>query len=128
MSSDDVITRQIIGAAYTVHKTLGSGFLERVYEDAMGIELTRSGLQFEQQAPITVHYHGHVVGEYYADLLIEGRILCELKAVDAITSRHEVQLVHYLAATGIETGLLLNFGQRVEIRRKFRDYKTSCSS
>lgn len=128
MSTDDTITQKIIGAAYSVHKALGPGFLERVYENAMAIELTLAGLQFEQQAPISVRYRGHVVGEYYADLLVEGRILCELEASEAINSRHEVQLVHYLTATNIETGLLLNSGQRVEIRRKFRDYNPSCTS
>ena len=126
------LTEKIIGCAYSVHNTLGAGFLERVYENALAIELTEQGLQFKQQARLGVRYRGREIGEYFADLLIERRVICELKAVDALTRQHEVQLVNYLTATGIDTGLLINFGNRVTVRRKFRHYKhpvhpeTSC--
>ena len=97
--------------------------LEQVYENALRIELVKQGLQVKQQAPIEVWYDGQVVGSYYADLLVENRVIVELKAVRSLTKAHEVQLVNYLTATGIDTGLLLNFGPSVEIRRKFREYK-----
>ena len=86
-------------------------------------ELKEQGLQGLQQARLNVCYRDLVVGEYYADLLVEDQIICELKAVDSITRQHEVQLVNYLAATGIDTGLLINFGKSVSIRRKFRNYQ-----
>ncbi len=117
------LTEKIIGCAYSVHNTLGAGFLERVYENALAIELTEQGLQFKQQARLGVRYRGREIGEYFADLLIERRVICELKAVDALTRQHEVQLVNYLTATGIDTGLLINFGNRVTVRRKFRHYQ-----
>ncbi len=123
MVLDDGITEKIIGCAYAVHNVLGAGFLEKVYENAMVIELKEQGLQGLQQARLNVCYRDLVVGEYYADLLVEDQIICELKAVDSITRQHEVQLVNYLAATGIDTGLLINFGKSVSIRRKFRNYQ-----
>ena len=129
---DRDLTEKIIGCAYSVHNVLGAGFLEKVYENALALELTEQGLQFKQQARLGVHYRGREVGEYFADLLIERRLICELKAVEVLTRQHEVQLVNYLAATGIDTGLLINFGTKVTVRRKFRHYKypvhpeTSC--
>jgi len=120
---DRDLTEKIIGCAYSVHNALGAGFLEKVYENALAIELTEQGLQFKQQARLGVRYRGREVGEYFADLLIENRLICELKAVDALTRQHEVQLVNYLAATGMDTGLLINFGNRVTVRRKFRNYQ-----
>ena len=129
---DRDLTEKVIGCAYSVHNVLGAGFLEKVYENALALELTEQGLQFKQQARLGVHYRGREVGEYFADLLIERRLICELKAVEVLTRQHEVQLVNYLAATGIDTGLLINFGTKVTVRRKFRHYKypvhpeTSC--
>lgn len=122
---DDELTEAIIGAAYAVHKKLGNGFLERVYENALTVELKRRGFRVRQQAPITVYYEGEVVGEFFADLLVENRVIVELKAVYSILKEHEVQLINYLNATGIETGLLLNFSSSVQVRRKSRDYKPS---
>ncbi len=120
---DDDLTHKIIGCAYKVHNALGPGFLEKVYENSLRIELQRLGLKIKQQEPINVTYDGHVVGEYFADLWVNERVLIELKAVQMLVKRHEVQLVNCLAATGIDCGLLLNFGSSVEVKRKFREYK-----
>jgi GxxExxY protein len=120
---DDDLTQKIIGCAYKVHNALGPGFLEKVYENSLRIELERLGLEVKQQEPINVIYGGQVVGEYYADLWVDGRIVIELKAAQMLVKQHEVQLVNYLAATGIDSGLLLNFGPSVQVKRKFREYK-----
>jgi GxxExxY protein len=120
---DDNFTQKIIACAYKVHNALGSGFLEKVYENALRIELEKLGLNIKQQEPINVTYEGQVVGEYYADLWVDGRVVIELKAIQTLTQRHEVQLVNYLTATGIDSGLLLNFGPSVQVKRKFREYK-----
>jgi GxxExxY protein len=120
---DEDLTRTIIGCAYKVHNTLGPGFLEKVYENALRIELEKQGLEVKQQEPINVTYEGQVVGEYYADLWVDERVVIELKAAHSLVKEHEVQLVNYLSATGIESGLLLNFGSSVEVKRKFREYK-----
>ena len=120
---DDALTQKIIGCAYKVHNTLGPGFLEKVYENALRIELEKLGLRVRQQEPLSVAYEGHVVGEYYADLWVDERVVIELKAAQTLVKQHEVQLVNYLAATGVESGLLLNIGPSVEVKRKFREYK-----
>lgn len=122
MTNDD-LTKMIIGCAYKVHNTLGSGFLEKVYENALRIELEKLGRRVKQQEPINVRYEGQVVGEYYADLWVDDSVVIELKAVQTLIKRHEVQLVNYLAATNIDNGLLLNFGSSVEVKRKFREYR-----
>jgi len=115
------LTEKIIQAAFTVHNTLGSGFLEKVYENALVIELGKAGLNVVQQAPIKVTYKESVVGEYFADLVVENKIILELKAVSHILPVHEVQLVNYLKATGLEIGLLINFADKqVEVRRKIQ--------
>ena len=120
MESDE-LTRQIIGCAYHVHNALGRGFVEAVYENSMVIELGKRGLKVEQQYPIKVHYDGYVVGKFEVDLFVAGAVIVELKAVSTVLQVHEVQLVNYLKATGIDVGLLLNFGdQKVEVRRKLR--------
>src|SRR5947207_9741128 len=106
---DDDLTQKIIGCAYKVHNALGPGFLEKVYENSLRIELEKLGLRVKQQEPINVTYEGHVVGEYYADLWVDERVVIELKAAQTLVKQHEVQLVNYLAATGIDCGLLLNF-------------------
>ncbi len=120
--ADKEITERIIGCAFAVHSKLGTGFLEKVYENAMVLELGKNGLAVQQQIPITVRYDGLPVGEYFADLAVENRIICELKANLAIAPEHEVQLVNYLAATGFDIGLLINFGKSVKVRRKYRGY------
>lgn len=116
-------TEKIISAFYEVYNTLGYGFLERVYQNALYQELLRGGFRCEPQKKIDVFYKGSKVGEYYADLLVNERIILELKAVDTICTEHELQLVNYLKATPIEVGLLLNFGEHPQIRRKIFDNK-----
>lgn len=112
------ITERIIGCAYTVGNKLGCGFLEKVYENALAHELRKSGLSVAQQNGIHIHYDGLVVGEYVADLLIEGRVLVELKAVKALDAIHFAQCLNYLKATGLPICLLINFGKpKVEIKR-----------
>jgi GxxExxY protein len=115
---------RVIGLAMKVHRKLGPGFLESVYENALAVELAHANLRFERQKSLQVHYEGVVVGDFAADLLIEGVLIVELKAVSAIAPIHEVQLVNYLAATGIEDGLLINFGAiSLEFKRKYRTYR-----
>jgi GxxExxY protein len=121
------ITERIIGCAFKVHNQLGHGFLERVYENAMAIELEKHGLHVKQQSAIPVYYDGFVVGEYFVDLLVEDVVVCELKAAITLTSEHEAQLVNYLAATDMETGLLINFGRSVSVKRKFRTYRPAAA-
>ena len=117
---DASLTFKIIGCAFAVHNALGYGFLEKVYENALRIELLNAGFSVQQQTPINVYYAGQVVGEYFADLLVEGRVIVEIKAVSKLIPQHEVQLVNYLTATGSEVGLLINFGTSVEYKRKHR--------
>lgn len=117
------LTKTIIGCAYRVHRALGAGFLEKVYENALAIELRLAGLDVQQQAPVQVCYRGQPVGDYYADLLVHGQVLVETKAVQALAREHETQMVHYLTATGIAHGLLVNFGTSVQVRHKYRDFK-----
>ena len=120
------ITEKIIGCAYRVYNTMGFGFAESVYENCLMIEFGKAGLEFESQKPITVCYEGKNVGDFFADLLVEDRVMVELKSVRHLAQRHEVQLVNYLVATGIDVGLLLNFGEeRVEVKRKVRTLKQS---
>lgn len=114
------LTGRIIGCAYKVHNTLGHGFLEKVYENALRIELAKQGLKVAQQAPIKVHYEGQIVSDYFADLLVEDKVIVELKAVQTLSKAHEVQLVNYLTATGTDIGLLINFGPSVNVKRKHR--------
>ncbi len=112
------ITGQIIKAFYDVYNSLGYGFLEKVYENALAFELRETGLKVEQQKPINVYYRGNLVGEYFADLVVEDCVIIELKAKEAINTAHENQLINYLKAIRIEVGLLLNFGQKPEYKRK----------
>jgi GxxExxY protein len=121
--TDNEITQAIIGFAYNVHNALGPGFLEKIYENALRIEPERAGFRVKQQEPINVMYGGEVVGEYYADLWVDERVVVELKASLTLAKEHEVQLVNYLAATGIADGLLINFGLSVQVKRKYRSYK-----
>ena len=126
---NDPITSKIIAAAYKVHNTLGFGFLEKVYENAMRIELLKNGLTVLQQSPLTVFYEDEVVGEFQTDLWIAGQVIVELKSVRQLAEEHEVQLVNYLTATKTEVGLLLNFGPTgVDIKRKYRTYRPKSSA
>ena len=115
------ITQQIIKAFYTVYNTLGYGFLEKVYENAMVVELRKLGLKVVPQAGIVVYYDGQPVGEYNADLLVEDAVIVELKATRALAPANEAQLLNYLKATVYEVGLLLNFGPKPQIQRKVYD-------
>jgi len=112
------ITEKIIKAFYKVNNTLGFGFLEKVYENSMVIELRKMGCKVLQQRNIKVYYEGEEVGDYYADLLVDDLVIVELKAAEAIHEDHEAQLINYLKATEIEVGLLLNFGKKAEFKRK----------
>ena len=104
------LTHAIIGAAMEVHRTLGAGFLEAVYEDALAVEFGIQGLRYEQQKPLCVFYKGHKVRDYICDFLVEEKVLVELKAVKELTVIEESQLLNYLKGTGLELGLLINFG------------------
>ena len=116
------LTEKIIGCAYHVYNRMGYGFLESVYEKCMLIELRKACLNAESQVPVTVRYDGEIVGEFFADILVEDTIILELKSVSHVAKAHEVQLVNYLVATGKEIGLLLNFGEeKVEVKRKARE-------
>jgi GxxExxY protein len=115
------LTEQIIKGFYTVYRALGYGFLEKVYENSLAIELRKMRLEVVQQAEIKVYYAGVVVGEYYADLLVADAVIVEIKAVRALLKEHEAQLLNYLKATPYEVGLLLNFGPKPEIKRKVYD-------
>jgi GxxExxY protein len=112
------LTSKIINCFYTVYNRLGYGFLEKVYELALKIELERNGLYVERQKPVTVYYDEHIVGEYYADLIVENTVIIELKAMEHLCEEHLYQLINYLKATDIELGLLMNFGKTPEVRRK----------
>jgi len=123
------ITEQIIKAFYNVYNTLGYGFLEKVYENAMVIELKKMGLNAVSQQPVKVYYEGYKVGVYFADLLVENKVMLELKTAEAIASENEAQLINYLKATDIEIGLVLNFGKKPQFKKKafsneFKDNKT----
>ena len=112
------LTWKIIGAAHKVSRTLGVGFLEKVYENALCVELRKRGLSVEQQKPVEVRYEQEIVGAYVTDVLVDGRVIVELKAQPALDRNHHAQCVHYLRATGFSLCLLLNFGRpHMEIRR-----------
>jgi len=119
-NADDLtaLTEKVIACAFTVSNTLGCGFLEKVYENALAHELRKAGMGVRQQYPIRVTYDGVIVGDYTADLLVEDRVLIELKAVRALDNVHLAQCLNYLKATGLRICLLMNFGRpRVEVRR-----------
>jgi len=114
---DEALTGNIIKAFFQVYNSLGYGFLEKVYENAMAVELALNGLRVRQQMRINVYYKGQSVGEYWADMTVNERILLELKAKENLCEEHRWQLVNYLRATNYEVGLLLNFGRKPELRR-----------
>ena len=115
------LTNKIIKAFYKVYNTLGYGFLEKVYENALFLQLRQEGLFVEKQKKIEVYYLGSLVGEYYSDLIVNELIILELKAHECLLVEHENQLINYLKATNIEVGLLLNFGKKPELKRKIFD-------
>ncbi len=112
------ISDRIIRAFYNVYNKLGYGFLEKVYENSLVIELAELGLSASAQVPIKVSYKEYLVGEYFADIIVNNCIIVELKAAENLCEEHEAQLLNYLRATDIEVGLLLNFGKKPQFRRK----------
>lgn len=112
------VTEKIIKAFYNVYNTLGYGFLEKVYEKAMVVELLSMGIAAIPQRPINVLYKGKIVGEYFADILVNDCVIIELKAGDALGEENEAQLLNYLRATNIEVGLLMNFGKKAQFKKK----------
>jgi GxxExxY protein len=112
------ITNKIIKAFYNVYNSLGYGFLEKVYENAMMIELRKMDLQVQKQVPIKVYYEEQLVGQYYADIMVEKTIIVELKAAEGLCEEHEFQLINYLKATELEISLLINFGKTPQFKRK----------
>ena len=118
--TDDEITEKIIGAAYKVANTLGCGFLEKVYENALCIEIKKLGLDVKQQYNLPVYYDGEIVGNYYADLFIEKSVIVELKTAKELVPEFSAQVINYLKAAKLNTGLLINFGKpKIEIKRLF---------
>ena len=109
------LTHAVIGCAYKVHNVLGPGFLEKIYENALQIELEKLNIEATQQHELQVLYEGHTVGVYYPDLWIDGQLIIEIKAVYNLARQHEAQLVHYLTATQVDNGLLINFGSSVQV-------------
>jgi GxxExxY protein len=119
----DRVTKKVIGCVYRVSNTLGCGFLEKIYENALAIELSRAGVRFEQQYPLRVFYDNFTVGEFTADLLVENSVIIELKAVRAFDNVHAAQCMNYLRASSLKVCLLINFGRpRVEIKRIVSNY------
>ncbi len=112
------ITDKIIACAYDVHNKLGFGFSEKVYQNAMMIKLFQKQLPSIQQAPINVHFEDQLVGEYFADIFVDNKIIVELKAVSVLSKAHEVQLINYLKATKVKVGLLINFAEKLKIVRR----------
>ena len=115
------LTKRILRAFFDLHTELGYGFSEKVFENSLAILLLERGIKVQQQVPIRVYFHGQVVGEYIADMLINDVVMLELKAVSKINEDHAAQSLNYLKATDIEVGLVLNFGQTAEFRRRVYD-------
>jgi GxxExxY protein len=115
------LSEKIIKVFYEVHKELGFGFSEKVYQNALVLALRDEGLQVEDQVPIKVYFRGWLVGEFFADVLVDGLILLELKSTAGIFEEHEAQLLNYLRATGVEVGYVLNFGKSAVFKRKIFD-------
>ena len=112
------LSNQVIQCYFKVYNTLGYGFLEKVYENALYLELLNNGISCKRQSPIKVFYREVIVGEYFADIIVEDRIILELKAAESLALEHEYQLINYLKATKIELGILLNFGREPKFVRK----------
>ena len=117
------LIKAVIQCAYTVRAHLSAGFLESVYQKALAIELKEKGIYADTETPINVYYRDEIIGEFKADIIVEGKIIIELKAVQHLLPIHETQLVNYLTAIHTDHGLLINFGgERLEIKRKYREY------
>ena len=118
------LIKMIMNCSANIRRQLGPGYIESVYKNAMLVELEKNGLTYEVEKPIKVYYDGILVGEFYADIIVENRLILELKAVSNLHMAHEIQLVNYLTATGIDDGLLINFGsETLQFKRKFRIYR-----
>ena len=117
------LTSKSIKAFYNVYNKLGFGFLEKVYENAMLIELKKFGLNVAKQVPVKVHYDNYLIGDYYADIIVNNKLILELKAMENLCEEHEAQLLNYLKATNIEIGLLFNFGKKPQFKRKVFENK-----
>ena len=123
ITTDQLIT-EVIECAKRIRRQLGPGFLEKVYKNAMVVELRKLKLNYEAEKQIQVLYDGIVVGEYRTDIIVEGKLILELKAIQELTIANEVQLVNYLTSTGIDDGLLINFGSdKLQFKRKYRLYR-----
>lgn len=121
--SSDLLIKRVVGLAMKVHRELGMGFLESVYANALSLELSKTGVAFEREKRIPVFYEEKIVGDFIADFVVEEILIVELKAVEGLMTAHSVQLVNYLSATRIDTGLLLNFGARsLQFKTKTREY------
>ena len=124
MNDIEKLIKTVIECAKSIRRQLGSGFLENVYKNAMIIELRKRHLTYETEQPIHVLYDDIIVGNFKADIVVERQLILELKATQSLCIANEVQLVNYLTATGVDSGLLINFGSdRLQIKRKFRIYK-----
>ncbi len=119
------MSQKIIAGAHNVHNELGQGFLEKVYKNALALELREAGIKCDLEVPMSVRYHGCVVGDYVTDMIVEDKIIVEAKAVSELNSVHEVQLVNYLKATGLQVGLLINFGRSVQVKRRVFGFEPS---
>jgi GxxExxY protein len=130
MESIESLIKKIVLCAYEVRKVLKPGYLESIYKNAMFLELKQQGLKVSTEVPFHVTYKGHVLGDFRADIVVEDRVILELKAIEHLNKAHEIQLVNYLMTTGIDVGLLINFGclESFEIKRKYRVYKPKGST
>jgi GxxExxY protein len=123
LMASDQLSQKVIGEAMHVHRVLGPGFLESIYQNSLLIRLRKAGIDAESGKPLPVEFEGEVVGSFQTDIIVEGRLLLELKAVSALVPAHEVQLVNYLTAIRLKVGLLLNFGAKsLEIKRRTLGY------
>lgn len=120
----ELLIKNVMDCAGRIRRQLGPGYLESVYKNAMLVELHKNALNYEVEKPINVYYDGILVGEYKADIVVENQLILELKAVNSLHVAHELQLVNYLTATGVNDGLLINFGsEEIQFKRKFRLYR-----
>ena len=121
----ELLIHKILQCAYNVRARLCAGFLEEMYKKALLIEFAEAGIEYEREVPFCIYYKGHAIGQYRADLIVANQIIIEVKATNTLVVANEVQLVNYLTATGLDTGLLINFGnpESLQVKRKYRIYK-----
>ena len=128
LAENDPLTEKVIGCAIKIHRILGPGFLENIYHRALAHELSKSGIAYVAEARMQVTYDDIILGDYIADLLVDKRVVVELKAVEVLLKTHEIQLVNYLNAIRFDIGLLINFGsQKIQVKRKFRELNRNAS-